>query len=50
MADRLIAKQIQRMRRDWERRASENARHYVLTGQQTWSDEEFYQAGEVTMQ
>src|SRR5580658_4509902 len=50
MADRLIAKQLQRMRQDWERRASENARHYVLTGQQIWSDEEFYQAGEVTMQ
>lgn len=46
----MIAKQLRRMRRDWERRAGENARHYVLTGQQTWSDEEFYQAGEVTMQ
>lgn len=50
MADRLIAKQLQRMRQDWERRASENARHYVLTGKQNWTDEEFYQAGEVTMQ
>jgi SAM-dependent methyltransferase len=50
MADRLIAKQLRRMRNDWERRAKENARHYVLTGQPTWSDNEFYQAGEVTMQ
>lgn len=50
MADRLIAKQLRNMRRDWERRAGENARHYVLTGQQNWTDEEFYQAGEVTMQ
>jgi SAM-dependent methyltransferase len=50
MADRLIAKQLRRMRQDWERRAKENARHYVLTSQTTWSDAEFYQAGEVTMQ
>src|ERR1700722_7254530 len=50
MADRLIAKQLRRMRHDWDRRAKENARHFVLTGQQTWSDDEFYQAGEVTMQ
>lgn len=38
------------MRRDWDQRARENARHYVLTGQETWSDEEFYRAGEITMQ
>ncbi len=44
-----MARQLRRMRRDWERRANENARHYVLTGQPNWSDEEFYQAGEVTM-
>ncbi len=50
MADRLIAKQLRRMRRDWDDRARENARHYVLTGQTNWSDDEFYRAGEVTMQ
>lgn len=38
------------MRRDWDRRAAENARHYVLTGRESWSDEEFYRAGDVTMQ
>ena len=38
------------MRRDWDRRARENARHYVVTGQQQWSDEEFYESGEITMQ
>ena len=37
------------MRRDWDRRARENARHYVVTGQREWSDEEFYESGEVTM-
>jgi len=50
MADRLIAKQLRRMRDDWDRRAMQNARHYVLTGQESWSDDQFYQAGEVTMQ
>jgi SAM-dependent methyltransferase len=39
-----------RMRRDWDRRALENARHYVATGQTEWSDEEFFAAGEQEMQ
>lgn len=34
------------MRRDWDRRAKENARYYVATGQPQWTDEEFYAAGE----
>jgi cyclopropane fatty-acyl-phospholipid synthase-like methyltransferase len=34
------------MRRDWDRRALENARHFVATGQTEWSDAEFFQAGE----
>jgi cyclopropane fatty-acyl-phospholipid synthase-like methyltransferase len=50
MADRLLSQELRRMRRDWDRRARENARHYVLTGQSSWSDEEFYRAGEITMQ
>lgn len=37
------------MRRDWDRRARENARHYVATGQQGWSDEEFFAAGELEL-
>ena len=37
------------MRRDWDRRARENARHYVVTGQTQWSDDEFYRSGETTM-
>jgi SAM-dependent methyltransferase len=49
MADGLSSQQLRRMRRDWDRRARENARHFVLTGQESWSDEEFYQAGELTM-
>jgi len=38
------------MRHDWERRARENARHYVVTGQSHWSDEDFYQSGRLTLE
>jgi SAM-dependent methyltransferase len=41
-----IARHVRQMRRNWDRRALENARYYVATGQQDWSDQEFYQAGE----
>jgi len=34
------------MRRDWDRRAAENARYFVATGREEWSDEEFFSAGE----
>jgi SAM-dependent methyltransferase len=50
MANREITRHIKRMRRDWDRRAHENARHYVVTGQQRWSDEEFYRSGQVAME
>jgi SAM-dependent methyltransferase len=45
-----ITRQLIRMRRDWNRRARENARHYVVTGQHQWSDEEFFQSGQVTLE
>ena len=40
---------LERMRDDWDRRARENARHYVSTGQTHWSDEEFFASGELTV-
>lgn len=33
------------MRNDWNCRAQENAYHYVATGQEAWSQEEFYNSG-----
>ena len=45
-----ITRQIRRMRRDWDQRARENARYYVVTGQDRWSDEEFYRSGHVTLE
>jgi SAM-dependent methyltransferase len=44
-----ITRQLFRMRRDWDRRARENARHYVVTGQSQWSDEEFFNSGMITL-
>jgi len=49
MAESDIGKQLKRMREDWDRRARENARHYIATGQEQWSDEEFYGSGEATV-
>jgi len=37
------------MRRDWDRRARENARYFVATGKGRWTDEEFFASGEQTV-
>jgi SAM-dependent methyltransferase len=37
---------LRSMREDWDRRARENARHYVATRQADWTDEEFFASGE----
>jgi SAM-dependent methyltransferase len=39
----------EKMKRDWDQRARENARHYVATGQSEWTDEEFFASGERTV-
>lgn len=36
----------EKMQRDWDQRARENARHYVATGKSNWTDEEFFASGE----
>ena len=38
------------MRQDWDRRARENARHYVATGQHDWTDEDFFRSGQVELE
>jgi SAM-dependent methyltransferase len=45
-----INAQLRRMRRDWDRRARENARFYVATLQDQWSDDEFYRSGDATFE
>jgi SAM-dependent methyltransferase len=41
-----LEQQLENMRRDWDQRARENARHYVATGKADWSDDEFFRSGE----
>jgi len=39
----------EKMRRDWDERARENARYHVATGRADWTDEEFFASGEETV-
>lgn len=41
---------LEQMRRDWDSRARENARHYVHTGKTVWTDAEFFKSGEEAVQ
>ncbi|HWQ53632.1 MAG TPA: methyltransferase domain-containing protein [Bryobacteraceae bacterium] len=45
----LHQKQLEKMREDWDRRARENARYYVNTACQDWTDDEFFASGERTV-
>ena len=36
---------LEKMRRDWDERARENARHYIATGNPEWNDEDFFESG-----
>ena len=38
--------QLEKMRRDWDARARENARFYVNTARTDWTDEAFFASGE----
>jgi ubiquinone/menaquinone biosynthesis C-methylase UbiE len=49
MAEFTLDEQLRKMERDWDARARENARHYVATGQDNWTDEEFFASGERTV-
>jgi len=41
--------QLELMERSWDSRACENARHFVATGKDDWTDEEFFASGERTV-
>jgi len=40
------AEQLEKMKRDWDERARENARYYVATGNEQWTDQDFFASGE----
>ena len=37
------------MQRDWDARAMDNARYYVASGADQWTDEEFFASGQMTV-
>jgi ubiquinone/menaquinone biosynthesis C-methylase UbiE len=41
-----LDEQLALMRRDWDQRARENARHFVDTSRTDWTDETFFASGE----
>jgi SAM-dependent methyltransferase len=41
--------QLDKMQRDWDQRARENARFYVDTARQDWTDREFFASGQRTV-
>ena len=41
---------LEQMRRDWDQRARENARHNVASGREQWSDEEYFRSGEINVE
>jgi cyclopropane fatty-acyl-phospholipid synthase-like methyltransferase len=49
MASTDLEKQLEKMQRDWDQRARENARYYVNTERQDWTDEDFFRSGETTV-
>jgi 2-polyprenyl-3-methyl-5-hydroxy-6-metoxy-1,4-benzoquinol methylase len=40
---------IEKMRRDWDARARENARYYIVNSRKDWPDEDFARSGEGTV-
>ena len=36
---------LKKMAVEWDERARENARHYIVNSRETWTDEEFYNGG-----
>ena len=44
-----LQKQLDKMQADWDARAKENARYYVQTAQENWSDDDFFASGEKTV-
>jgi ubiquinone/menaquinone biosynthesis C-methylase UbiE len=50
MSQANVDKQLEKMQRDWDERARENARYYVATGKSDWTDQEFFRSGEQTVE
>lgn len=44
-----VEQQLEKMKRDWDERARQNARYYVNTAREDWTDEDFFASGEHTV-
>lgn len=44
-----LEEQLRKMQRDWDDRARENARYYVNTERDQWTDSEFFESGRRTV-
>lgn len=44
-----LDEQLKKMQSDWDARAKENAKYYVATLKDDWTDEEFYASGDQTI-
>jgi SAM-dependent methyltransferase len=49
MAEGDLSAQLEKMQREWDQRARENARFYVNTERQDWTDAEFFKSGQGTV-
>jgi SAM-dependent methyltransferase len=45
-----LDEQLKKMQRDWDDRARENARYYVNTEREQWTDDEFFRSGRRTVE
>ncbi len=45
-----LDKQLEKMEADWDQRARDNARHFVASGREEWTDEEFFRSGRMTVE
>jgi SAM-dependent methyltransferase len=50
MPDDPTTLELEKMRAEWDQRARENARYYVASGQEQWSDDEYFRSGEVNVE
>jgi SAM-dependent methyltransferase len=50
MPDDPTTLELEKMREDWDQRARENARYYVASSNDQWSDEEYFRSGELNVQ
>ncbi len=50
MNDDETTRQLEKMREDWDRRARENARYYVASGRDEWTDDEYFRSGEINVE